>query len=190
MVLSRRTVRRMDNIKEFCDFDTEKKTATVHLKFKSAEEIISGRLSTPESPVVKAEVPEMLEGYLEFVPGEFKVNFNIEIEDYMGYDSGKLEEAFNNTMEVRDYRAKSGYSSKRSKMAVFVVVGLIMLLFVIFNSRYKWFAEAGLPFSATIAFVLELMFELYFEEGLTHFVVSKIYDRFGDEDRFGTISIG
>lgn len=179
MVLSRRTVKRMDNIKGFCDFDTEEKTATVHLKFKSVEEIIESRLSTADAPIVSTEATEMLERYLEFVPNEFKVNFSIEIEDYMGYDSEKLKEAFNNTIEVSEYRAQSGHSSKQSRMAIFVVVGLIMLMFMFFNSKYKWFSEAGLPISATIAFVLELMFELYFEEGMSHFVVSKLYDKFG-----------
>lgn len=189
MVLSRRVSRRMDNIKDFCDFDTDTETATLHLVFQSADEIIERRLSSVNSPVISESALEKLEGYLEFVPKEFKVNYQIEIADYKGYDPKKLEESFNRTMELRDNRDAAGNSNMKSKMSVFVVVGLIVLLFVIFNSRYKWFASAGLPISATIAFILELLFELYFEKGMTHFLITRLYDRFGANNRFGIITI-
>lgn len=189
MILSRRTYKRMDNIRDFCDFDTTNGTATLHLRYRSVEEVIDGRLSTVGAPVVSAGAIEMLEEYLEYVPKEFKVNFQIEIADYRGYNPEELEISYKKTMEAGDFKEKTGLNKKQSKMRVFVVVGLIMLLFVIFNSRYKWFAAVGLPLSATIAFVLELFFELYFEEGMTHFVVTQLYDRFEDHDRFGMISI-
>lgn len=189
MVLSRRVYRRMSNIKDFCDFDPANQTATLNLNYRSADEIIDCRLSSVDSPVISTSALEMLEGYLEFVPKEFKVNYQIRIADYKGYDPSKIEEAYNKTMEVRDYREATGSSNMKSKMVAFVVVGLIMLLFVIFNSRYKWFAAVGLPLSATIAFILELIFELYFEEGMTHFLVTRLYDKFENDNRFGNITI-
>lgn len=189
MVLSRRTMRRMDNIKHFCDFDMEEGSATLHLNFQSVDEIIDGRLSTEKEPYVSLEAIGMLEEYLEFIPKEFKVDFQIKISDCKGYDCQKLEEAFKKTMDIRDYNESTGSEKQKSKMGVFVVVGLIFLLFVIFNSRYAWFNSVGLPLSAGIAFVLELAFELYFESGMTHFAVTKLYDKFGNESRFGRISI-
>lgn len=189
MVLSRRTLRRMDNIKDFCDFDTTNKIATLKLNFKSVWELIDERLSSIDEPVAVANAAEIFEQYLEYVPKEFKVNFQITFSDYSGYDPKKIEASIEKSMEVRDYRQKMNYGIKQSKMSAFVVVGLIMLLFCIFNSRYKWFAFVGLPFSATIAFVIELFFELYFEEGMSYFVVTGIYDAFSREDRFGKIII-
>lgn len=189
MVLTKRTCRHMSNVKDFCDFDTERKTATLHLNYKNVEEIIDGRLSTECEPVVCVGAIEALEEYLEYVPKEFKVNFQIKIEDCEGYEPQKLEESYNKTMAIRDVTEKVNYSNNQSKMGIFVVVGLIMLLFVIFNGQNKWFEGVGLPLSATIAFVLELFFELYFESGLTHFVITKVYERFENEERFGAISI-
>ncbi len=189
MVLSRRVYRRMSNIKDFCDFDLESKTAILRLNYQSVDEIIDCRLSRGDLPVISTDALEALEGYLEFVPKEFKVNYQIKIADYKGYDSKKLEEAYNKAMEVRDCKEAAGSNKMKSKMGVFVVVGLIVLLFIIFNSRYNWFAAAGLPISATVAFILELIFELYFEEGMTHFLVTRLYDKFEDNNRFGIITI-
>lgn len=189
MILSRRTRRHISNVSDFCDFDTINETATLHLRFSDVQEIIDSRLSTAKVPVISESAVEMLEEYIEYIPKEFKVNFQIEIEDCGGYDLKNLEASFNKTVKIRDSRDKTGYKQNQSKMGIFVAVGLILLLFVIFNSRFKWFASAGLPLSATIAFCMELLFEVYFEEGLTHFVVTKVYERFGGGDRFGIISI-
>ena len=189
MVLSRRVYRRMNNIKDFCDFDPASGTAILYLNFQNTDEIIDCRLSTVDSPVISTNAIEMLEGYLEFVPKEFKVNYQIRIADHEGYDPQKLEESFNKTIEARDCKEAAGSSNMKSKMGAFVLAGLIVLLFVIFISRYKWFAAAGLPLSATIAFVLELIFELYFMEGMTHFLITGLYDKFEDDDRFGIITI-
>lgn len=189
MVFSKRTSRRMDNIRDFCDFDPKSMTATLHLQFQSAEEIIDSRLSTVNAPVVSADAVELLEAYLEYVPQEFKVDYQLEIRDCKCYDPQKLEASFIKTMEIRQCSERACSKGKQSKMGVFVIVGLIMLLVVYVNSKFKWFAFAGLPVSAVIAFVLELIFELYFEEGMTYFAVSKLYDRFGETGRFGTIRI-
>ena len=189
MELSKRTLKQMRNLESFCDFDTRGAVATLHLRFQTLSEIVDENRGSAEEPVLRAEAIDLLKTEMERVPKEFKVNFEIEIADDRDYDPQLLERTYSRAMEIKDYRRKTHDRQKRSQMAKFVLLGSGLMLFVILNSKYKWFSSAGLPFSFTIAYLLELIFEVYFEEGMTHFFVTSVYERFDRNHRFGAIQI-
>lgn len=179
----------MKNLESFCAFDTENATATVRLFYQSASEIIDEQMSRRGETVATEEAVEQLENCMERIPKEFKVDFLISVADTKEYDTGALQNAYRNAMEIQDYKSQSTGKKKSVTMGVFVLVGSLLLLLVIFNTKYKWFTSAGLPFSALIAYFLELIFEIYFEEGMTHFFITRIYEKAEDEGRFGTIRV-
>ena len=189
MVLSKRTLKRMENIGSVCSFDTDKEVATLNMHFADVSELIDERLSNESKLIMSQEAMDVLYDGLELVPVEFRVNYNISIDDCRCYDVRIIEEAFNQAIADRDYMSKIRKAQKHSIMSVFVVLGLVLLLissYTVGNNVFNW---AGLSFSAIIAFVLELMFEVYFEEGVSYFVVMRIYEKFGYNNRFGTISV-
>lgn len=189
MVLSKRTLKRMENIGSVCSFDTDKEVATLNMHFADVSELIDERLSNESKLIMSQEAMDVLYDGLELVPVEFRVNYNISIDDCHCYDVRIIEEAFNQAIADRDYMSKIRKAQKHSIMSVFVVLGLVLLLissYTVGNNVFNW---AGLSFSAIIAFVLELMFEVYFEEGVSYFVVMRIYEKFGYNNRFGTISV-
>ena len=189
MVLSRRTLKRMENLGSVCSFDTDKEVATLNMHFADVSEIIDTRMSSENRLVVNEETIELLYDGLELIPNEFRVNYVISIDECRGYDSKTVEEAFSRAVAKKDYKKTVGKDHKREVMVVFVVVGLIFLVISKYTAQNNMFGWAGLSFSAIIAFVLELMFEVYFDEGVTHFVVTRIYERLGQNDRFGTICV-
>lgn len=189
MVLSRRTLKRMENLGSACSFDTDKEIATLNMHFADISELIDDKMSNEAKLVVQQDAIDLLYDGLELVPVEFRVNYNISIDDWRGYDLKTVEEAFEQAIADRDYKANTGKAQKHSVMCIFVVLGLVFLLIGNYTTKNNMFDWAGLSFSAIIAFVLELMFEVYFEEGASHFIVSRIYDKLGYSNRFGTVSV-
>lgn len=188
MVLSRRTLKRMKNLESICDFDTENRVATLNLNLQTVSEIIDEKRSNADRPYIKPEAIGLIENGLELVPKEFKVDIRITVIDSMGYDSQTIQNAFTDAVKTDEYMKKKGNKENRSRKGAFVLVGLLMLLIVVFNAKNNWFAPVGFSFAAIIAFILELIFEVYFEQGISHFVVSRIYERFGYTNRIGKIT--
>lgn len=190
MILSRRTLKRMKNLEEVCSFDTVNKVATLDLHFATVSEILDEKVSDRETLIVNSETIELLENSLLMVPGEFVVNYRITIDDYHGYDVQAVQSALYDTMQLREYRQHNLKNQTKQRMSVFLVIGLLVLALVVYTSGNGVFAAAGLPISATIAFILELLFEVYFEKGVSHFFVSRIYEKMGGINRLGTIDFG
>lgn len=148
MVLSRRTLKRMENLGSVCSFDTDKEVATLNMHFADVSEIIDARMSSENRLVVNEETLELLYNGLELVPNEFRVNYDISIKECQGYDLKTIEEAFMQSLENRDYRENIGKEHKNSIMCVFVVIGLIFLLISNYVAANNMLAWAGLSVSA------------------------------------------
>lgn len=60
MILSRRTLKRMENLGSVCSFDTDKEVATLNMHFADVSEIIDERMSNKSKPVVHREAIDLL----------------------------------------------------------------------------------------------------------------------------------
>ena len=176
-------------MQSFCDFDMNNAVATMHIHFKTVSELLNMNLSSFEKPVVNEEAIDILKNAVDMVPRKFKVDFIIHIDDYQNYDAESVLTAFQSAMETYKFRNKVKNKTKKSKMSVFLVVGLLILCIYVCDSHYRWFSSAGPVFSVIIAFLIELMFEVYFEDGSVYFTVNQIYRRHEGDNRrrFGKI---
>ena len=189
MVLSRRTLKRMENIGNVCSFDTKKEVATLNMHFADASELIDERMSNEKKIIISPEAMDIIYDGLELVPTEFCVNYNISVDDCRGYDVKTVEKAFKQAIADNQYKKKIKKAQKHSVMSVFLVLGLALLLVISYLTVNNFFIWAGFSFPAIIAFFLELLFEVYFEEGISYFVVTRIYEKIGFKNRLGTISV-
>ncbi len=189
MVLSKRTLKRMENLKDVCTFDTVNEVATLNIHFSDISEIFDERLNSENRLIINEETLELLDNGLEIIPDEFRVNYDVSIDNCKDIDAKTIEDAFKQAIDNRNYKKSVGKMHKRSVMCIFVVIGLIFLVISKVAAQNNMFEWVGLSFSAIIAFVLELIFEVYFDEGVTHFVITRIYEKFGYNNRFGIIHI-
>lgn len=191
MILSRRTLKRIENLGKACEFDLENAVATVNLHFRTVSEIIDTKLSTAEIPVVHTDAITRLEDCLAIVPKEFKVDFKIIIADYQGYDPERILNAYRSAMATLTFKRKTSNKKSRSRMGAFIMMGLFLLLPLILNMQYNWFEFPSLIVSIATVYILELIFELFFEEGIGYFAVTRVFNKiFADErKRIGTIRL-
>lgn len=191
MTLNKRTLKRMENLKEICDFDIKNEIATLKLDCDTVFDIIDPNISTIEYPVINKEAIQILEDYLDVVPKEFKVNFQITIKDYKEYKPDTILHAYHSALNTKTYRQKTFKKALNSRMTRFLLMGLILAIPFIFNEKYNFFRSYGTVVSTLIAFFLEFIFELFFEEGFVYFVVTRCFRKLrqNNRQRIGNIQL-
>ena len=176
MRISRCTRKRMENLKGFCDFDAEKRVASVRAHYSSADEITDPELSRPGCPVVTQEALSYLQSLSDTIPAEFRVRICVVIDDYGKYDRQLMTEAYRAGLESMEYVEKIEKKRMTVLMAVFVPAGFIFLLAALLADKNQWFIFCGPAVSIIIVVMIEFMFEVFFEESAVFFSVTHIYE--------------
>ena len=178
MVLSKRTKRWIQNIERFCDVDYEKAVVTMHFHFESVSEIRDENLSNEENLVINDKTIKVIQGYIDKVPEEFKLDLQIAFEEYEGYDLEVIRSSFLSAMEIQKNRKAFMKKKRRSKMGLFILIGFAILILFVLIEKINGFAFAGITMSAVLTCFLELFFEIYFEEGIMYFTIFRILSIF------------
>ena len=176
--LSKRTLRRIDMLKNICDFDLENKVATIHMHFESAEEMLDLSVGNLQSPVLNSDAMHLLRGTINAVPIEFAVDVSVKIDDYGDYDKQSLIQAYKSAAETLNYRKKIAQNKKTSVICSFCVIGILFLIFSIISKNYHLFSFMGSLAVGIITLFIELVFEVFFEEGLGLFIFEKCFGRY------------
>lgn len=175
MRISKGSVRRMKNLTGICDFDTAEKLATMHIRYSRAEELLETSVGSKDDPVISEAAMVYLRSLLEAIPEEFDARIVLQIDDYQGYDPQVLEEAYHATARILNRGEKNRNHNKNPLMVFFVFFGLLILLLSVLAKVNKWFDFAGKGLSLVFAMLIEMLFEVYFEESFIFFTVNRLY---------------
>lgn len=171
MEISKRTLRRMENISDICDFDTEKGVATLHLYFDKAEEILDKQQSTPVRPVISAETIERMSRNMCIIPEEFDVVYAITVDDYQDYTPDQLLHAYKTGLENRYYRKDEENRTDHAVWFLFALVGLAIFMFMVFGKHNGWFGAAASVTAMVMAVILDMLFQSFFEKSIIFYFV-------------------
>ena len=173
MKISRQSLHRMQNISKYCHFDLEKGVATISLFYKSADEIIDQSRSSLSRPVVSDSSIEKLGQVLKHVPPEFKVAFDISVEDYQDYNPQVLLSAYQHAFE--DYHFSRDENQKSSKVlwVIIAILGIFLVAIKVINSQNPWFG--GIGSLSTLFFVafIEIFSQIFFQESFVFYTISQ-----------------
>lgn len=171
MEISKRTLRRIENISDICDFDTEKGVATLYLHFDKAEEILDKQQSVPAHPVIAAETIERMSRNMCIIPEEFDVVYALTIDDYQDYAPGQLLHAYETGLENRYYRKDEENRTDHMVWFLFALLGLAIFVIMVLGKHYGWFGIASSITAMVMAVILDIFFQTFFERSLIfHFV--------------------
>lgn len=190
MELSKRTLRRMDILKNICDFDTQSGVATVFVHFHTAAEMLELSASNTKEPVLSKTAVNMLKKIIDAVPAEFDVDVSVNIDDYGDYDAEVLSRSYKAAVENLSYRKRSTQKRKTFIMSEFVIIGLFFLVLLFISEKLHMFSTVGTTLSGVITLFIELIFEVYFEEGLLFFTIEKFFGKYmqSGAKRFRSVS--
>lgn len=166
MKLSKQTLRQMQNIMDFCDFDTNRGVATMHVHFKCAEEIVDTQLSTPEHPILLKDSIKRMDYYMKLVPTDFKVEFSITVDDYQGYNPEILLQAYKKEIRKNYYSKREHNKTINIACLILAIIGIVLLIIKVAGIQYEWFGPASTIIALFIISFLEIFSEVFFEESL------------------------
>lgn len=123
-------------IKKYIEVDEENKTVKVTLKYEKASDLISNDLN--DTPFLKEEVYEKITRLITEIPGRYKYNFVIVIDDFENYTSKDLMEIIEDYFGIKYFENKKSLRRKRYVAASLLIAGTIFLILSILASSLKW----------------------------------------------------
>ena len=184
MIVEKRTVRRMENLRGICDFDTKEGVAAVRIHYLRTEEILDPVLSRKGFPVINDAALSKLDGLLDLVPDEFRVKVVVDVEDCGGYSTDSIKQAYDRAILKADEAEAKSDRKKGTLMILFMVLGLVLLFAAVKAQQEGWFSFGGRALSMIFVVFIDVLFEVYFEEGIAFFTVSRGY-RSASDAKYG-----
>lgn len=71
----------------------------------------------------------------------YKIELNLKVDDYEGYDPHKVIEAFNDTLELNQYKARKNRTHKELSSSILILSGILLLFLMAIGKNYSWFGE-------------------------------------------------
>ena len=140
--------------------DGESKTFTMVLRYDSAEELVDGRMSTPENVILSGELAEDLLNRIQDIPKGYRCDVELRIADYGEYRPESLMEAVRVRMAMTQLRGLREEIRHRLLFWALVGAGVLFLAFMAF-------AESRNLFNGVIMEVLDIGGWVFIWEGFT-----------------------
>ena len=128
--------RQLELIDKYYYLDKEKKIIDVDLNYDSVDDILDKEIGNPNNPQFSKNVLETMDSIIENIPTGYKVNINLVLKDYKGYDPKILMETFNNTLELRRYSSRKKKLNKQVFSGILIFIGISIMLLMIICRNY------------------------------------------------------
>ena len=133
-----REERRVELLKEYYEFDEERKTFDIVLHFETASDLFNERFDLIKHRVMKEEVVSQVADMLGDIPKGYKADISIVVDDYQDVPYQEILDAFHNALEIRFARSKGGDMRKYHKVAILTLVGTFLVSLMITGEIMGW----------------------------------------------------
>ena len=147
-------------LKRSLQLDEETKTFTLVLRYDSAEELVDGRMSSPENVILNGELAEDLLNRIQDIPRGYRCDVELRIADYGGYRPESLIESIKLRLAMAQVRAVREEIRHRLLFWALVGAGVLFLAFMAF-------AESRNLFNDLIMEILDIGGWVFIWEGFT-----------------------
>jgi hypothetical protein len=132
---------RLDLLKKYFPVDEKNKTVDIKLYYNRASELLDFSVGESKREMVSDDVIDKIVSFTDLVPKEYQANILLEIQDYEGYSPKLLSEKFNDLIELNAFDYAKERRQKKFISSILIIIGFILLLFLQFAKRYRWFGE-------------------------------------------------
>ncbi|MCQ2751527.1 MAG: hypothetical protein MJ189_00225 [Coriobacteriales bacterium] len=182
MNLSKRTLKQIKNLQDYCDFDIDKRIATIHLNYDTPLDLIDPHLSHDDKPVVSDATTAYIQELIHDIPKEFKIEFMLSIYDYQNYSPESLINALNNTIESTYYYFDEERKKYNALAVIFILLGIVFLAINVVGGAWEWFGQKESTSAEVAESLLDILTWVFIWEGgaiifLTYENASHIFNR-------------
>ena len=129
--------RQIELMKKRFNVDEEKKVVDLTLNYEKASDILITNLDTKVPTFDREKFGRIKEIISEF-PIDYKVNLDITIQDYEGYEPDELLEGFNDAVELTMYSGRKDHRHKWLMTTFLLIAGILVLFFIANGIIQSW----------------------------------------------------
>ncbi len=118
-------------LEKYFNIDQTKKIATLNLHYERTSDILNLNCSN-NNYLIRDDVINSTNDLIKMIPSKFKVEINLTIDDYMGYDKAKILSSFNDTIEMNCYQREQLAKYRNLKVGFLVAVGVLLLAAMVY----------------------------------------------------------
>ena len=134
--------REIDLLNKYYEIDNENRIVTMPLHYDKASDLINGKIVSKDNYLFDYDELSSINDMIKRVPFMYKININIQIDDYEDYDPDKLLSGFNDAMELNQYNYQRERKNNFLKAGLLLVVGISILFAIAYAKLNGWFGES------------------------------------------------
>jgi len=119
--------REIDLLNKYYEIDNENRIATMPLHYEKASDLINNKIISKDNYLFDYDELTLINDMIKRIPIMYKVNIDLQIDDYEDYDSKELLAGFNDAMELNQYNYQRENRFKFLKAAILLLVGISIL---------------------------------------------------------------
>ena len=119
--------REIDLLNKYYEIDNENRVATMPLHYERASDLINNKIISKDNYLFDYEELTLINDMIKRIPIMYKVNIDLQIDDYEDYDPKELLAGFNDQMELNQYNFQRENRFKFLKAAILLLVGITIL---------------------------------------------------------------
>ena len=119
--------REIDLLNKYYEIDNENRIATMPLHYEKASDLINNKIISKDNYLFDYEELTLINDMIKRIPIMYKVNIDLQIDDYEDYDPKELLSGFNDAMELNQYNYQRENRFKFLKAAILLLVGISIL---------------------------------------------------------------
>lgn len=133
--------RQIELLEKYYSVDKENKIIFLNLYFDNVSEVLEKNIGNNRIYRLKNDVLELINEAILNTPSMYKIELNLKVDDYEGYDPHKVIEAFNDTLELNQYKARKNRTHKELSSSILILSGILLLFLMAIGKNYSWFGE-------------------------------------------------
>ena len=134
--------REIELLNKYYEVDNENRIVTMPLHYEKASDLINEKIISKDNYLFDYDELTTINDMINRVPIMYKINIDIQIDDFEDYEPEKLLSGFNDAMELNQFNFIRENKFKFLKAGLLLVVGLIILFTVGYGKLNKWFGTS------------------------------------------------
>ena len=134
--------REIELLGKYYEVDNENRIVTMPLHYDKASDLINGKIISKDNYLFDYDELTTINNMIRRVPIMYKINIDIQIDDYEDYEPEKLLSGFNDQMELNQFNYIRENKLKFLKAGMLLIVGIFILFVVGYGKINKWFGTS------------------------------------------------
>lgn len=125
--LTKREKRQLEVLSHYYPIDLDNRVITIQLFYDKASDMFDQHVGVKKHRKLNPEIVDLIESTSKKIPFSFKIDVNLKVNDYEGYDPKDILQSIKDSFEIHHYAYRSAKRIDKTKFAILSIFGVILL---------------------------------------------------------------